>query len=130
MAFKFPNECDSQDKEIDYLYRLEEKLRLKHNEYGAAAKEGQINMERFREWQKGTFEIKMTKIHEALNKRLDKRKPDNETEEEELIRVEAIQMKKKNAKKKKDYDKEVDDELVSVKDDKVEALIEKYKDKK
>jgi len=67
-----PKECDTNEQKAEYLYRCEEKLRLLHNEYGAAARAGKMSMEDFRAWQTGKFQAQAQEIHAEINKVVDK----------------------------------------------------------
>lgn len=94
------------DNKLKCLYRTLELLRLEHNEEGRKAREGEIAMEDFRIYQKGSFAIRQTKIFDEIN-------PIKEAEnmfsgdEETNPKIKKVQDLKRQGKKESKWDIEI-----------------------
>lgn len=64
-AFSFPPDVDTREERIEYMYNLQEKLRLRHNFVGARYRNGQITEE---QWQtfKQAFKRRQFKIGRVI----------------------------------------------------------------
>lgn len=54
-------------KKLEYLYRLQEKLRLVHNEYGEKYRNEEITEEEFRTFQRTWFEPRSLLLCSSIN---------------------------------------------------------------
>jgi len=60
-----------QDK-LKYLYRVEELLRLEHNERGKEFRDGKVNEKDFRDYQRNDFEPRNQVVHFEINNILER----------------------------------------------------------
>ena len=74
-----PQNADTDEKKLAFLYRMKEKLRLQHNEKGES-----LPLDEFRYWQTTKFMPKIQRLHLMINKFRDQRKVSEEERELKL----------------------------------------------
>lgn len=66
MAITFPPDCTTAGDRTEYLYRLQEKLRLEHNANGQAVRDGEITEADWQAYLADTFAPRSERIVAAL----------------------------------------------------------------
>lgn len=66
MAITFPIDCTSAGDRTEYLYRLQEKLRLAHNVQGARLRSGQITEDQWQAWLDSTWKPRHSCATDAI----------------------------------------------------------------
>lgn len=69
---EFPKTIKTDEDKVQFLYRAIELLRLEHNEWGKAFREGRLSEKEFRDYQKNDFRPRNLKLFEMLNPIKDK----------------------------------------------------------
>ena len=64
---KIPTEIKTDEDKVKFLYRNIELLRLEHNAKGKDFREGKMTEADFRNYQKGDYRIRQTKLFELLS---------------------------------------------------------------
>lgn len=67
MEFEKEKLPEDDAKKLKYLYRMQEKLRLLHNSYGANYRSGTITEDEFHDFQRLWFEPRSMLICKAIN---------------------------------------------------------------
>ena len=66
MAMTFPIDCTSAGDRTEYLYRLQEKLRLEHNVRGDRLRAGQITEDQRRAWLEDVWKPRHSGVTDAI----------------------------------------------------------------
>ena len=66
MALRFPPGCDTPPQRTEFLYRLQEKLRLAHNVQGARFRAGQITEQQWNDWLETVWNPRSDRVVEGI----------------------------------------------------------------
>ena len=66
MPITYPVDCTTAGHRSEYLYRLQEKLRLRHNNKGAQLAAGDITQAEYDDWLTNTWTPRSNRVSDAI----------------------------------------------------------------